>query len=66
MERDTALVMNVTGCQGDQLDILVENMGRVNFGSYINDNKVRYTKYNVAQYLLIFHLGIPFRMNKGN
>uniref|UniRef100_A0A8C1JWA4 Galactosidase, beta 1-like n=1 Tax=Cyprinus carpio TaxID=7962 RepID=A0A8C1JWA4_CYPCA len=39
MERDTALVMNVTGQQGDQLDILVENMGRVNFGSYINDNK---------------------------
>uniref|UniRef100_A0A671K6E3 Beta-galactosidase-like n=1 Tax=Sinocyclocheilus anshuiensis TaxID=1608454 RepID=A0A671K6E3_9TELE len=39
MERDTALVMNVTGQQGDQLDILVENMGRVHFGSYINDNK---------------------------
>uniref|UniRef100_A0A671NPV9 Beta-galactosidase-like n=1 Tax=Sinocyclocheilus anshuiensis TaxID=1608454 RepID=A0A671NPV9_9TELE len=39
MERDTALVMNVTGQQGDQLDILVENMGRVNFGSYINDKK---------------------------
>uniref|UniRef100_A0A9J7X4J3 Galactosidase, beta 1-like n=1 Tax=Cyprinus carpio carpio TaxID=630221 RepID=A0A9J7X4J3_CYPCA len=39
MERDTALVMNVTGQQGDQLDIIVENMGRVNFGSYINDNK---------------------------
>ncbi len=39
MERDTALVMNVTGQQGDQLDILVENMGRVNFGRYINDNK---------------------------
>uniref|UniRef100_A0A672T6D5 Beta-galactosidase-like n=1 Tax=Sinocyclocheilus grahami TaxID=75366 RepID=A0A672T6D5_SINGR len=39
MERDTALVMNVTGQQGDQLDILVENMGRINFGSYINDKK---------------------------
>ncbi|XP_051564790.1 beta-galactosidase-1-like protein isoform X1 [Myxocyprinus asiaticus] len=39
MERDTTLVMNVTGRQGDQLDILVENMGRVNSGSYINDNK---------------------------
>lgn len=39
MERDTTLVMNVTGRQGDQLDILVENMGRVNFGTYINDNK---------------------------
>ncbi|XP_055071324.1 beta-galactosidase-1-like protein [Misgurnus anguillicaudatus] len=39
LERDTTLVMNVTGRQGDQLEILVENMGRVNFGSYINDNK---------------------------
>ncbi|KAK7153894.1 hypothetical protein R3I94_007300 [Phoxinus phoxinus] len=39
MERDTALVINVTGRQGDRLDMLVENMGRINFGSYINDNK---------------------------
>lgn len=46
MERDTALVMNVTGNQGDQLDILVENMGRVNFGSYLNDNKVSYLHHS--------------------
>ncbi|XP_030642109.1 beta-galactosidase-1-like protein [Chanos chanos] len=39
LERDTALVMNITGKQGDQLDIIVENMGRVNFGSKINDYK---------------------------
>uniref|UniRef100_A0A1A8IUQ5 Galactosidase, beta 1-like n=1 Tax=Nothobranchius kuhntae TaxID=321403 RepID=A0A1A8IUQ5_NOTKU len=39
LERDTVLVMNVTGQQGDILDILVENMGRVNFGSKINDYK---------------------------
>ncbi|XP_041663167.1 beta-galactosidase-1-like protein [Cheilinus undulatus] len=39
LERDTALVMNVSGQQGDTLDILVENMGRVNFGSQINDYK---------------------------
>ncbi|XP_029314963.1 beta-galactosidase-1-like protein [Cottoperca gobio] len=39
LERDTVLVMNVTGQQGDTLDILVENMGRVNFGSKINDYK---------------------------
>lgn len=54
MERDTALVMNVTGQQGDQLDIIVENMGRVNFGSYINDNKARCTKYGIIKDLLIF------------
>uniref|UniRef100_A0AAQ4NZR6 Galactosidase, beta 1-like n=1 Tax=Gasterosteus aculeatus aculeatus TaxID=481459 RepID=A0AAQ4NZR6_GASAC len=39
LERDTVLVMNVTGQQGDTMDILVENMGRVNFGSKINDHK---------------------------
>ncbi|XP_029981158.1 beta-galactosidase-1-like protein isoform X1 [Sphaeramia orbicularis] len=39
LQRDTALVMNVTGHQGDTVDILVENMGRVNFGSKINDYK---------------------------
>lgn len=44
MERDTTLVMNVTGKQEDMLDILVENMGRVNFGSKINDHKARQQK----------------------
>ncbi|XP_062258601.1 beta-galactosidase-1-like protein [Platichthys flesus] len=39
LERDTVLVMNITGHQGETLDILVENMGRVNFGSKINDYK---------------------------
>ncbi|KAM7407558.1 hypothetical protein PAMA_003331 [Pampus argenteus] len=39
LERDTTLVMNVTGQQGDTVDILIENMGRVNFGSKINDYK---------------------------
>ncbi|KAJ3591741.1 hypothetical protein NHX12_006873 [Muraenolepis orangiensis] len=39
LERDTILVMNVSGRQGDTLDLLVENMGRVNFGSKINDRK---------------------------
>lgn len=41
LERDTVLVTNITGQQGDTLDILVENMGRVNFGSKINDYKAR-------------------------
>uniref|UniRef100_A0AAR2JL15 Beta-galactosidase n=1 Tax=Pygocentrus nattereri TaxID=42514 RepID=A0AAR2JL15_PYGNA len=39
MERDVTLVMNVTGRAGDQLDMVVENMGRVNFGNKINDYK---------------------------
>lgn len=41
LQRDTELVMNITGKQGDTMDILVENMGRVNFGSKINDYKAR-------------------------
>lgn len=41
LERDTVLVMNITGQKGDTVDILVENMGRVNFGSKINDYKAR-------------------------
>ncbi|XP_062313396.1 beta-galactosidase-1-like protein isoform X1 [Osmerus eperlanus] len=39
LERDTTLVMNVTGRERDTMDVLVENMGRVNFGSKINDFK---------------------------
>ncbi|XP_064419961.1 beta-galactosidase-1-like protein isoform X1 [Latimeria chalumnae] len=39
LARDDHLVINITGVAGDVLDILVENMGRINFGSYINDLK---------------------------
>ncbi|XP_068185091.1 beta-galactosidase-1-like protein [Antennarius striatus] len=39
LERDIVLVMNITGKQGHTVDVLVENMGRVNFGSKINDYK---------------------------
>ncbi|XP_026861461.2 beta-galactosidase-1-like protein isoform X2 [Electrophorus electricus] len=39
MERDITLAVNVMGRRADQLDILVENMGRVDFGSKINDQK---------------------------
>lgn len=40
LERDIALTVNVTGKNGSQLDLLVENMGRINYGSHINDFKV--------------------------
>uniref|UniRef100_UPI00398F80F3 beta-galactosidase-1-like protein isoform X2 n=1 Tax=Pristiophorus japonicus TaxID=55135 RepID=UPI00398F80F3 len=39
LERDNILALNITGCKGDVLDILVENMGRVNFGSCLLDPK---------------------------
>ncbi|KAM4604034.1 beta-galactosidase [Polymixia lowei] len=39
LERNKVLTINVTGKAGSQLDILVENMGRINYGRYINDFK---------------------------
>ncbi|KFP67424.1 Beta-galactosidase, partial [Cariama cristata] len=39
LERDKSLMINITGKAGANLDILVENMGRVNFGRYNNDFK---------------------------
>lgn len=36
--------MNVTGKAGSQMDILVENMGRINYGRGINDFKVILTR----------------------
>ncbi|XP_058240365.1 beta-galactosidase isoform X1 [Hemibagrus wyckioides] len=39
LERDKTLSINITGRAGSTLDVLVENMGRVNYGKYINDFK---------------------------
>lgn len=40
LERNKVLSVNVTGIAGSQLDLLVENMGRINYGKDINDFKV--------------------------
>lgn len=40
MERSNVITLNITGKAGATLDLLVENMGRVNYGRYINDFKV--------------------------
>ncbi|XP_061627743.1 beta-galactosidase isoform X2 [Phyllopteryx taeniolatus] len=39
LERNKVLSINVTGKAGSQVDILVENMGRINYGRSINDFK---------------------------
>ncbi|KAM9770520.1 beta-galactosidase [Menidia menidia] len=39
LERNKVITVNVTGKAGSQVDILVENMGRVNYGRDINDFK---------------------------
>ncbi|CAL8331462.1 unnamed protein product [Lota lota] len=39
LERNKGLTINITGSSGSQVDLLVENMGRINYGSGINDFK---------------------------
>ncbi|XP_034448858.1 beta-galactosidase [Hippoglossus hippoglossus] len=39
LERNKVLSINVTGKAGSQLDVLVENTGRINYGKQINDFK---------------------------
>ncbi|XP_062373907.1 beta-galactosidase [Sardina pilchardus] len=39
LERNKVITTNITGKAGDQLDVLVENMGRINYGKEINDFK---------------------------
>lgn len=39
LERQKTLTINITGNTGSQVDILVENMGRINYGRGINDFK---------------------------
>ncbi|XP_030589401.1 beta-galactosidase [Archocentrus centrarchus] len=39
LERDNVEPVNVTGKAGSQVDILVENLGRVNYGKYLKDFK---------------------------
>nr|XP_019945655.1 PREDICTED: beta-galactosidase-like [Paralichthys olivaceus] len=69
LERDTVLVMNVTGQQGDTVDILVENMGRVNFGSKINDYKGLLSNLILGKDILtdwlIFPLDIDGAISRG-
>nr|XP_020030759.1 beta-galactosidase isoform X2 [Castor canadensis] len=39
LERNNVITLNITGKAGATVDILVENMGRVNYGTFINDFK---------------------------
>ncbi|XP_056312467.1 beta-galactosidase [Danio aesculapii] len=39
LERNKALSINITGKAGSRVDVLVENMGRINYGKGINDFK---------------------------
>ncbi|XP_045713335.1 beta-galactosidase [Phyllostomus hastatus] len=39
LDRSNVISLNITGKAGATLDLLVENMGRVNYGHFINDYK---------------------------
>ncbi|XP_038615750.1 beta-galactosidase [Tachyglossus aculeatus] len=62
LERDKSITINVTGKAGANLDLLVENMGRVNFGRYNNDFKGLVSNLTLGQDVLtdwmVFPLGI--------
>lgn len=45
------IILNIIGKVGVILDLLVENMGRINYGIYINDFKVG----------LVILLGVRFK-----
>ncbi|NXN95180.1 BGAL galactosidase, partial [Rhinopomastus cyanomelas] len=53
LERDKSLAINITGNAGASLDILVENMGRVNFGRYNNDFKGLVSNLTLNQDVLV-------------
>uniref|UniRef100_A0A8C3LBB8 Beta-galactosidase n=1 Tax=Chrysolophus pictus TaxID=9089 RepID=A0A8C3LBB8_CHRPC len=53
LERDKSLMINITGNAGANLDILVENMGRVNFGRFNNDFKGLVSNLTLGQDILV-------------
>ncbi|XP_067147427.1 beta-galactosidase isoform X2 [Apteryx mantelli] len=53
LERGESLMINITGKAGANLDILVENMGRVNFGRYNNDFKGLVSNLTLGQDILV-------------
>lgn len=54
-------MINITGKAGANLDILVENMGRVNFGRYNNDFKV---SKNQLSYWIVVAFPLFYRSKK--
>uniref|UniRef100_UPI003AAD01B7 beta-galactosidase isoform X1 n=1 Tax=Centroberyx gerrardi TaxID=166262 RepID=UPI003AAD01B7 len=69
LERNKALTVNVTGKAGSQVDILVENMGRVNYGKDINDFKGLVSNMTLGKDLLtgwtIYSLSIDEAISQG-
>lgn len=52
LERDRVLTVSIQGKAGARLDLLVENMGRVNYGKAINDFKGLISNLTLGSYIL--------------
>lgn len=69
LERNKAITINVIGKAGSQVDILVENMGRINYGRGINDAKGLVSNLTLGKDLLtswlVYSLSIDEAINQG-
>ncbi|KAJ8290802.1 hypothetical protein GJAV_G00017740 [Gymnothorax javanicus] len=69
LERDKCITINITGKAGSQVDILVENMGRVNYGRDINDLKGLVSNLTLGSQVLmnwiVYSLSIDEAVSKG-
>ncbi|KAM4705949.1 beta-galactosidase [Rhinophrynus dorsalis] len=69
LERDKQMTVNITGMAGAQLDLLVESMGRVNFGRFNNDFKGLLTNLTLNGEILVnwtmYPLDIDNAVNSG-
>lgn len=69
LERNSVLTINITGKAGSQLDILVENMGRINYGKDINDFKGLVSNLTLGKDTLqgwtMYSLSIDEAVNQG-
>ncbi|XP_005383692.2 PREDICTED: beta-galactosidase [Chinchilla lanigera] len=52
LERSHVLSLNIQGKAGANLDLLVENMGRVNYGRFINDSKGLVSNMTLGSHIL--------------
>ncbi|XP_061883069.1 beta-galactosidase [Entelurus aequoreus] len=69
LERNKVLSINVTGQAGSRVDVLVENMGRINYGKNINDFKGLVSNLTLANVVLkrwtMYSLSIDQAINQG-
>uniref|UniRef100_A0A667YCJ2 Beta-galactosidase n=1 Tax=Myripristis murdjan TaxID=586833 RepID=A0A667YCJ2_9TELE len=69
LERNKVLTVNVTGKAGNLVDILVENMGRINYGGGINDFKGLVSNLTLGSDLLkdwaVYSLSIDDAVSQG-